>query len=103
MLPPCKDVLMQKLARCNYVAYLWKHAHLGDPLVSMEPTNHGAGKRRMDYFLPHWFRGSQMPSMLSETMEPTDFSDREDDDDDEDNDIIDDEDYSEDEDDSDVD
>ena len=30
MLPPCKDVL--KLARCNYVAYLWKHAHLGDPL-----------------------------------------------------------------------
>ena len=28
LLPPCKDVLMQKLARSNYVAYLWKHAHL---------------------------------------------------------------------------
>ena len=40
-----------------------------------------------------------MPSTLSETMEPTDFSDREDDNDDEDSDIIG-EDYSEDEDDS---
>ena len=41
MLPPCKDVLIQKLARCNYVAYLWKHAHLRDPLINMQPTDHG--------------------------------------------------------------
>ena len=41
MLPPCEDALMQKLELCNYAAYLWKHTHLGDPLVSMEPTNHG--------------------------------------------------------------
>ena len=101
MLPPCKDVLMQKLAWCNYVAYLWKHAHLRDPLVSMEPTNHG-WKEENGYFLTHWFRGSQMPSILSETMEPTNFSDREDIDNDEDN-YINGEDYLEDEDDSDVD
>ena len=41
-----------------------------------------------------------MPSILSETMEPTDFSDKENDDDDDGNDIIG-EDYSEDEDDND--
>ena len=42
-----------------------------------------------------------MPSILSETMEPSDFSDRENDDDDDGNDIIG-EDYLEDEDDSDL-
>ncbi|KAG1648372.1 hypothetical protein GQR58_029891 [Nymphon striatum] len=41
ILPPCKDVLVQKLARCNYVAYLWKHENLRDPLENIQPTDHG--------------------------------------------------------------
>ena len=90
MLPPCKDLLMQKLARCNYVCDILMEACtslqlqacivliVGDPLVSMEPTNHGWKEENgFFFFLPHWFRGSQMPSILSETMDPTDFSDRE--------------------------
>ena len=63
MLPPCKDVLMQKLARCNYVANLWKHAHLRDPLANMQPTDHG-WKEDNGVFLPLWFTGSHIPTVL---------------------------------------
>ena len=103
MLPPCKDVPVQKLARCNYLAYLWKHAHLRDPLANMQPTDHG-WKEDNRVFLPLWFTGSYVPTVLSETMDPTDVSDGKDDDadNDEDNDNIT-EDESEDDDDSDVD
>ncbi|CAM1323931.1 Uncharacterised protein g8524 [Pycnogonum litorale] len=97
MRPPCKNVLMRKLARCNYVAYLWKHAHLRDPLENIPPTDHGWKEVNGD-FVPLWFTGSQMPTMLSKTMEPEDVTDRDDDDDD--NDCIT-EDDSEDEEDSD--
>ena len=41
MLPPCKNVLMLKFARSNYVAYLWKHAYMRDPLKDISPTEHG--------------------------------------------------------------
>jgi len=97
MLPPCKNVLMQKLARCNYVAYLWKHAHLRDPLENIQPTDHGWKEVNGD-FVPLWFTGSQMPTILSKTMEPEDVTDGDEDDDD--NDCITDDD-SEDEEDSD--
>jgi len=90
MLPPCKNVPLQKLARCNYVAYLWKHAHLRDPLQNIQPTDHG-WKEVNGAFVPIWFTGSQTPNVLSETMEPEDVTDRdedEDDDDDDDNDCF---------------
>jgi len=32
---PCQDVLMQEFKWGNYVAYLWKLAHLRDPLANM--------------------------------------------------------------------
>jgi hypothetical protein len=79
MLPPCKNVLMQKIARCNYVAYLWKHADMRDPLENMQPTDHG-WKEVDGVYLPLWFTGSQMPAVLSETMEPEDVTDAEEDD-----------------------
>ena len=97
MLPPCKDVLTQKMRRCNYVAYLWKHAHLKDPLENIQPTDHG-WKEVNGVFLPLWFTGSQMPTVLSETIGPEDITDVEEDD--SDNDSISDS-ESEDEDDSD--
>ena len=52
----------------------------------MQPTDHGC-KEDNGVFLPLWFTGSKMPNVLSETMDPTDVSDRKDDDD-EDNDNI---------------
>ena len=95
MLSPCKDVLMHKLARCNYVTYLWKHAHLRDTLANMQTTDHG-WKEDNGVFPPLRFTGM--------TMDPTDVSDGKDDDDDNDEDnynIT--EDEYEDDDDSDVD
>ena len=81
MLPPCKNVLMQKIARCNYVTYLWKHADMKDPLENMEPTDHGW--REVDgVYLPVWFTGSQMPAVLSDTMQPQDVAEAEEDDND---------------------
>ncbi|CAM1299778.1 Uncharacterised protein r2_g969 [Pycnogonum litorale] len=72
---------MQKLARCNYVAYLWKHAHLRDPLENIQPTDHGWKEVNGD-FVRLWFTGSQMPTMRSKTMEPEDVTDGDEDDDD---------------------
>ena len=45
----CKDVLMQKLARCNYVAYLWKHAHLRDHGQTCKPQIMAA-KKTTEFF-----------------------------------------------------
>ena len=80
---------MQKLARYNYVAYLWKHAHLRKKSIGKHATHISWLERRQ------W---------ISETIDPTDVSDGNYDDDDinEDNDNIT-EDESEDDDDSDVD
>jgi len=85
MLPPCKNVLLQTLARCNYVAYLWKHARVRDPLQNIQPTDHG-WKEVNGAFVQIWFTGSQMPNVLSETMEPEDVTDRDEDEDDDDDD-----------------
>ena len=79
MLPPCKDVLIQNMARCNYVAYLWKHAHLRDPQDKIQPTDHG-WKEVNGIFLPVWFTGSQIPTILSETIEPDEDENEGDDD-----------------------
>ena len=85
MLPPCKDVLLQKLVRCNYVAFLWKHAGEKDPLKNMKPTDHG-WKDSNGFYVPVWFTGRQMPNLLSATMDPTDiFNEEGEEDDDEDN------------------
>ena len=54
-----------------------------------------------EFFLPLQFTGSQMPTILSENIDPTDFSDGEDDNDEDSDSIT--EDDSEDEDDSEVD
>jgi hypothetical protein len=41
ILPPCADVLHQKLLRTNYVSFIWKHAHLQDADGNEDPINHG--------------------------------------------------------------
>ena len=82
------------------MTYLWKHAHLRDPLENIQPTDHG-WKEVNGVFVPLWFTCSQMSTVLSETMEPEDVL-HEDEGDDDNNCITDDDDGdSEDEDDSD--
>ena len=39
-LPPCKSVLINKALCCNYVAYIWRHAHFANPYVT-PPEHHG--------------------------------------------------------------
>ena len=58
-------------------------------LANMQLTDHG-WKEDNGFFLPLWFTGSHMPTVLYETIDPTDVSDGKDDDDDndEDNDNI---------------
>ena len=58
ILPPCIDVLFQKMARCNYVAFLWKNAHLMNSLENLEPTDHG-WREVNGVYLPCWFIGNQ--------------------------------------------
>ncbi len=94
MLPTCKDGLVQKLARCNYVAYLWKHANEKDPIRNMKPTDH-RWKESNGIFVPVWFTGRQMPTILSATMDSTDISNEEEEDDDDDDDDDDDSDANE--------
>ena len=67
---------MQKIARCNYVAYLWKHADMRDPLENMQPTDHD-WEEVDGVYLPIWFTGRQMPAVLSKTLEPEDDTDAE--------------------------
>ena len=74
MLPPNKYAIVQTLARCNYVAYLWKHAHLKHPLYNTQPTDQG-WKEVSGVYLPLWFSGSQMTTLLSATIEQEAFAD----------------------------
>ena len=79
----CKDVLEQKFLRCNYVAYMWKHAHIQDPLPDTSPTMHG-WQESEGLYIPVLFKGSQVPLNLSETITSSDRPEDEESDNDED-------------------
>lgn len=72
MLLPCQNVLKQKIARCNYVTYMRKYGHLINPQDNSHPTDHSC-KKVDGLYVPHWFSGSQMSTVLSETLEPEDI------------------------------
>ena len=67
-LPPCKNVLQLKIARSNYVCYLWKHAHQYNPAPDINPLDCGwelnAGK-----FSMKWYDGEQMPESVSGSID----------------------------------
>ena len=92
MLPPCKDVLLQKLKRCNFVTYFWKHANLKNPLGNIHPAENGYRDDK-DIFKMIWYTGSQIPSILFDTMESKDIINVDEPNDIEDNEIITDFDY----------
>ena len=51
-----------KLDHCNYVAYMWKHLHLADPMCSMDLTEHG-WKEDNGMLKPIWCHGPQLPGI----------------------------------------
>ena len=61
-----------------------------DPLENMEPTDHG-WREINGVYLPVWFTGSQMTAVLSDTMQPEDVAEAEEDDNDDIHNFIDDE------------
>ena len=80
MLPPCQDVLNQKMKRCNFVSYMWKHAHLKDPMKDIQAKDHGYQEENGTISIK-WYVGSHMPSNLAGTIEVDNIENTHDDDD----------------------
>ena len=55
----------------QFCGLYWKHAHLKDPLENIQPTDHGY-REVNGIFILIWFTVSQIPTILSETMESKD-------------------------------
>ena len=67
MLPPYQDVLNQKMKRCNFVSYMWKHAHLKDPMKDIQARDHGY-KEENEIISIKCYVGSQLPSNIAGTI-----------------------------------
>ena len=78
MLPPCKNVLLQKLARWHISG----STHISEIHYRICTQQTMAGTKSV------WFTGSQMPNVLSETIEPQDVTEGDEDEDDDDNDCF---------------
>ena len=80
MLPPCQDVLNQKMKKCYFVSYMWKHAHLKDPMKDIQAKDHGYQEENGTISIK-WYVGSHMPSNLAGTIEVDNIENTHDDDD----------------------
>ena len=64
-LPPCKDALMQKIKRSNYVAHMWKNAQHSDPVTFSPEGNgwrvHDQDQQKLEFV---WFEGKQTPDKI---------------------------------------
>ena len=62
-LPPCKDVLMQKIKGTHYVTHVWKNAQHSDP-VRFCPEGNGwrvQDQQKLEFV---WFECKQTPSKI---------------------------------------
>ena len=59
-LPPCKDVLQQKIKRANYVASLWINSMNPGP-IRFSATNNGWELSKTGKIEIVWFKGPQNP------------------------------------------
>ena len=66
MMPPCQQVLLQKVKRSNYVAFMWKHAHTAEPVLE-HPEDHGWTLQNGQYRVK-WYDGEQMPGDISNSV-----------------------------------
>ena len=62
-LPPCKDVLMQKIKRTNYITNFWKNAHHSDP-VRFCPEGNGWRAKNQEKLECVWFQGEETPEKI---------------------------------------
>ena len=61
-LPPCKDVLLQKIKRTNYVAHLWKNAQYSNPVkFNFNGSGWRVDHNSMEFV---WFEGEQSPCKI---------------------------------------
>lgn len=68
-LPPSRAVLVQKVKRTNYVAMIWKNAHLQDPVSNSTTDPTESGWQLIDgKFKMVWFLGDQMPEDVGKLM-----------------------------------
>lgn len=69
-LPPSEAVLLMKIQRANYVAALWKNAHMQNPLTNFEagPTECGWALRDGEYRIC-WFVGEQLPQEVANCLD----------------------------------
>jgi len=70
MLPPCQASLRLHTMRSNYVAYIWKNAHVPYPKIP-PPTNSGWVTSADAGIDIQWTDGDIMPRQLLDVLEPT--------------------------------
>ncbi len=62
-IPPCRSVFINKAVRCNYVAYVWKHAHLTNPFAASS-EDHGWVLKGNKYNI-NWFDCDRLPEGIN--------------------------------------
>ena len=67
LMPPCHNVLLQKIKRANFVAKLWKSANQAVPIQS-SPVGSGWLLEDNVYRI-HWYEGDQVPRNLGQLVE----------------------------------
>ena len=65
-LPPCSNVLHNQLKRTNYIASMWKRAHLQKPCTA-EPEGNGWAQENGKYVID-WYDGDQLPTQIYQTL-----------------------------------
>ena len=66
-MPPCHDVLHHKILRTNFVASMWKKAHLTKPCV-FKAEEYGWVLTH-DKFAINWFDCAQLPQSIVNILE----------------------------------
>ena len=68
-LPPCKNVLTQKIKRTAYITQIWRNATLGCHFFDL-PTSSGWILKEGSYRI-HWFDGDVAPRVIDVVQDDT--------------------------------
>lgn len=63
ILPPCQNVLINKIKRCNFVCKIWNNTSDPNPLREMKPEDHG-WELKEDKYCPKWNPVYHLPTSL---------------------------------------
>jgi hypothetical protein len=67
LLPPCRAALKKHILRCNYQAYIWKHAHVSFPSLP-SPIGCGWTKSEDGFLHVDWIDGDILPPSLIDIL-----------------------------------